>query len=148
MKSLDSKAVIYILFGSLDPMMSNLQSEIYSLTSSFSQLADSISYNLPTLGSCTSCQCSLKWLNHKVYQCMLKLQGKSTTKHWHCNICKRVITTSISVSNTSISLPLLQLRKILLQSQGGKKDLFMFHSGFAKRSFANKRKHKKVYSDI
>lgn len=92
--------------------MSSFQSEFYSLTSSFSELAGSISYNLPAQGSHASCQCSLEWLNGKVCQCMLKLQCKFATKHWHRNICEGVVTISITISNTSISLPLLQLRKI------------------------------------
>ena len=37
MNSSVSKAMIYILFGSLGPMMSSLPSEFYGLTSSFSE---------------------------------------------------------------------------------------------------------------
>lgn len=104
MNSSVSKAMIYILFGSLGPMMSSLPSEFYGLTSSFSQLAGSISHVLPTQGSHASSQPSLRWLNGKVYQCMLKRPCKFATKHWHCNICKGAVTISITISNTAISL--------------------------------------------
>ena len=111
MNSSVSKAMIYILFGSLGPVMSSLQSEFYGLTSSFSQLAGSISHILPTQGSHVSCQSSLRWLNGKVYQCMLKRPCKFATKHWHCNICKGVVTISITISNTAISLSWFQRKK-------------------------------------
>lgn len=137
-----SEAMIYILFGLLGPVMSSLQSKFYGLTS-FSQLAGSISYILPIQSCHASCQCSLEGLNGEVHQCMSELQWECATKHWHHNICKRVITMWITVSNT-ISLPLLQLRRTQLQSQYGR-DVPIFHSSFCKRLFAKLRR---VYSNI
>lgn len=143
MNSSVSKAMIYILFGSLGPVMSSLQSEFYGLTSSFSQLAGSISHVLPTQGSHVSCQSSLRWLNGKVYQCMLKRPCKFATKHWHCNICKGVVTISITISNTAISLSWFQRKKRQLRGQY-EKDLTMFHSGFCKKPFAKERLRKYI----
>ena len=147
MNSSVSEAMIYILFGSLGPVMSSLQSEFYGLTSSFSQLAGSISYILPTQGSHASCQHSLRWPNGKVYQCMLKWQRKLAAKHWHCNICKGVITMSITISNNAISFPLFQWRKTPLWAKM-RKICLCFILVFVKGSLQNKGKYKKVYSNI
>lgn len=88
------------------------------VTSSFAQLTgNSSSCLLPhrALRPPVNVHSMTKWQGVSVH---VKLWCKLATKHWHCNICRGVVTVSIMISNTAISLPSLQLRETLRASTG------------------------------